>query len=67
MKEARLILDDGTEFCGQSFGYEANAVGEVVFSTAMTGYPESLKPDRPKLCRADTGDDLSLDRKLWRS
>ena len=37
MKEARLILDDGTEFCGQSFGYEANAVGEVVFNTAMTG------------------------------
>ena len=42
MKEARLILDDGTEFCGWSFGYEANAVGEVVFNTAMTGYPESL-------------------------
>ena len=41
-KEARLILDDGTEFCGWSFGYEANAVGEVVFNTAMTGYPESL-------------------------
>ena len=42
MREARLILDDGTEFCGWSFGYEANAVGEVVFNTAMTGYPESL-------------------------
>ena len=42
MKEARLILDDGTEFCGRSFGYEANAAGEVVFNTAMTGYPESL-------------------------
>ena len=42
MKEARLILDDGTVFCGWSFGYEANAVGEVVFNTAMTGYPESL-------------------------
>ncbi len=41
-KEARLILDDGTEFCGRSFGYEANAAGEVVFNTAMTGYPESL-------------------------
>ncbi len=41
-QEARLILDDGTEFCGWSFGYEANAVGEVVFNTAMTGYPESL-------------------------
>jgi carbamoyl-phosphate synthase small subunit len=39
---ARLILDDGTEFCGWSFGYEADAVGEVVFNTAMTGYPESL-------------------------
>ena len=39
---ARLILDDGTEFCGRSFGYEADAVGEVVFNTAMTGYPESL-------------------------
>ena len=41
-QEARLKLDDGTEFCGWSFGYEANAVGEVVFNTAMTGYPESL-------------------------
>jgi carbamoyl-phosphate synthase small subunit len=41
-REARLILDDGTEFCGWSFGYEADAVGEVVFNTAMTGYPESL-------------------------
>ena len=42
MKEARLILDDGTVFCGLSFGYEVDAVGEVVFNTAMTGYPESL-------------------------
>ena len=42
MREARLILDDGTEFCGWSFGAEQNTVGEVVFNTAMTGYPESL-------------------------
>ena len=42
MKEARLILEDGTEFCGRSFGYDADTIGEVVFSTAMTGYPESL-------------------------
>ena len=42
MKEAKLIFDNGTEFCGWSFGYDANAVGEVVFNTAMTGYPESL-------------------------
>lgn len=42
MKEAVLILDDGTEFKGKSFGYERNCTGEVVFNTAMTGYPESL-------------------------
>ncbi len=42
MREAKLILEDGTEFCGWSFGFEAEAVGEVVFNTAMTGYPESL-------------------------
>ncbi|MCR5779798.1 MAG: carbamoyl-phosphate synthase large subunit [Bacteroidaceae bacterium] len=41
-REARLILDDGTVFCGWSFGAETNAIGEVVFNTAMTGYPESL-------------------------
>ncbi len=41
-KEARLILEDGTVFCGWSFGAEQNTVGEVVFNTAMTGYPESL-------------------------
>ena len=42
MREAKLILEDGTEFCGWSFGYPLSTAGEVVFSTAMTGYPESL-------------------------
>ena len=42
MKDARLILEDGTVFCGWSFGAEVNTVGEVVFNTAMMGYPESL-------------------------
>ncbi len=42
MKDADLILDDGTVFHGKSFGYERPACGEVVFNTAMTGYPESL-------------------------
>ena len=41
-REARLILSDGTVFHGYSFGYEAETVGEVVFNTAMMGYPESL-------------------------
>ena len=42
MKIARLILEDGSQFVGWSFGYDTNTVGEVVFNTAMTGYPESL-------------------------
>ena len=42
MREAKLILEDGTEFCGWSFGYDQGTAGEVVFNTAMMGYPESL-------------------------
>ena len=42
MRKAKLILDDGSQFIGHSFGYESNTTGEVVFNTAMTGYPESL-------------------------
>jgi carbamoyl-phosphate synthase small subunit len=38
----RLWLEDGTEVSGKSFGYEGSVAGEVVFNTAMTGYPESL-------------------------
>lgn len=41
-KSAVLILEDGTTFEGKSFGYDSAAAGEVVFNTAMTGYPESL-------------------------
>ena len=42
MKDVTLMLQDGTTFRGKSFGYEQNVVGEVVFNTAMMGYPESL-------------------------
>jgi len=42
MGMAKLILEDGTEFYGTSFGAAHNVSGEVVFNTAMTGYPESL-------------------------
>jgi carbamoyl-phosphate synthase small subunit len=38
----RLVLQDGTVFTGQSFGYHKSTSGEVVFNTAMSGYPESL-------------------------
>ena len=41
-KNVSLILDDGSKFSGISFGYERPTAGEVVFNTAMSGYPESL-------------------------
>ena len=40
--QAKLILKDGTEYLGQSFGAEKPMTGEVVFATGMVGYPESL-------------------------
>lgn len=39
---AKLILKDGEIFEGTSFGYERANSGELVFSTGMIGYPESL-------------------------
>lgn len=41
-RTVQLLLDDGSVFHGKSFGYEKATAGEVVFNTAMTGYPESL-------------------------
>ena len=41
-KNATLRLEDGREFTGWSFGFEGPSQGEIVFSTAMVGYPESL-------------------------
>ena len=38
----KLTLEDGTVYHGFSFGAQSPAAGEVVFNTAMTGYPESL-------------------------
>ncbi len=42
IRRIKLVLEDGTIFEGKSFGYEGSVAGEVVFNTAMTGYPESL-------------------------
>lgn len=41
-KPIKLVLEDGSVFTGKSFGYDGSVAGEVVFNTAMTGYPESL-------------------------
>lgn len=37
-----LYLEDGSLFEGCGFGYEGIKVGEVVFTTSMVGYPESI-------------------------
>lgn len=42
MQKAYLILENGTVFEGKSFGAVGEAVGEIVFTTAMTGYLETL-------------------------
>ena len=41
-KTAKLILEDGNIFEGNSFGYHKSIAGEVVFNTGMVGYPETL-------------------------
>ena len=41
-KPAQLVLEDGSVFRGESFGADVVSTGEVVFSTAMTGYQEML-------------------------
>jgi carbamoyl-phosphate synthase small subunit len=42
LKRAFLALADGTIYEGQSFGAEGHTVGEVVFTTGMSGYQEVL-------------------------
>lgn len=41
-RPAKLALEDGTVFCGSSFGATGEVTGEVVFNTSMTGYQEIL-------------------------
>jgi Carbamoylphosphate synthase small subunit len=37
-----LILDDGSEWLAQGYGFEGSTVGELCFNTAMTGYQEII-------------------------
>jgi carbamoyl-phosphate synthase small subunit len=48
-KPAVLVLEDGSQFQGESIGAEGFTVGEVVFNTAMTGYQEILTD--PSYCQ----------------
>ncbi|WP_100330848.1 carbamoyl phosphate synthase small subunit [Bacillus xiapuensis] len=44
----QLILEDGTTFVGQGFGSDKDTIGEIVFTTGMTGYQEVLSD--PSYC-----------------
>jgi carbamoyl-phosphate synthase small subunit len=48
-EHALLVLEDGTALHGTAFGAEAEAFGEMVFNTGMTGYQETLTD--PSYCR----------------
>ena len=39
---ALLVLEDGTVFKGHAWGARGRTLGEIVFSTGMTGYQETL-------------------------
>lgn len=42
IRDAWLLLEDGTIYTGSSFGAAGTTIGEVVFTTSMTGYQETL-------------------------
>ena len=42
MKKAYLVLNNGAVFEGRRIGAEGDAVGELVFTTGMVGYLETL-------------------------
>ncbi len=42
MTPAVLMLEDGRSFRGEAYGAVGETVGEIVFTTAMTGYQETL-------------------------
>lgn len=48
LMKKQLILEDGTVFIGEGFGSAKDVTGEVVFTTGMTGYQETLSD--PSYC-----------------
>ena len=46
--KGKLILEDGSSYTGELLDGSAKTAGEVVFTTTMTGYQESLTD--PSFC-----------------
>lgn len=58
----QLILEDGTVLIGTGFGGEIEKSGEVVFTTGMTGYQETLS--RSIILRSNCNIHVPINRKL---
>lgn len=72
---ALLVLEDGNIYVGQPYGAQGVTTGEIVFSTAMTGYQETLTDpsyDRqivvqtfPHIGNTGVNDEDVESRKIW--
>ena len=60
-KDCKLVLEDGSEYLGFSFGKKLDRVCEIVFNTSMTGYQEIISD----LSYTDGSYDISTYRQLW--
>src|SRR4051812_14532095 len=73
--EAVLVLEDGRTFAGDAYGARGATVGEAVFSTAMTGYQETLTDPSyhrqvvvqtaPHIGNTGVNDDDRESRRIW--
>ena len=73
--QALLVLEDGRVFTGHSFGADGETFGEVVFSTGMTGYQETLTDPSyhrqvvvmtsPHVGNTGMNDDDPESRRIW--
>ncbi|MGV8968657.1 MAG: glutamine-hydrolyzing carbamoyl-phosphate synthase small subunit [Cellulomonas sp.] len=72
---AILVLEDGRSFRGDSYGAVGETVGEAVFSTAMSGYQETLTDPSyhrqvvvmtaPHIGNTGVNDEDSESRRIW--
>ena len=72
---AVLVLEDGTRFAGRAYGATGETLGEIVFSTGMTGYQETLTDPSyagqivlmtaPHIGNTGVNDDDMESRKIW--
>jgi carbamoyl-phosphate synthase small subunit len=74
-RPALLVLEDGRTFHGEAFGAEGETFGEAVFSTAMSGYQETLTDPSyhrqvvvmtaPHVGNTGMNDDDPESRRIW--